>query len=76
MPKRIINDNIVITTKVALNMMLKGKGGRYAVISRCLNKRIRLNVINNVSNNKCVQNVVSLAVKKLSNDYDELPERQ
>ena len=33
-------------------MMLKGKGGRYAVISRCLNKRIRLNVINNVSNNK------------------------
>ena len=33
-------------------MMLKGKGGGYAAAGRCLNKRTRLNVVNNVSNNK------------------------
>ena len=52
MLKKTINDNIVIITKVVLNMILKGKGGGYAVAGRCLNKRIRLNVVNNVSNNK------------------------
>ena len=51
-PRRKIDDNIVITTKVALNMMLRGKGGGYAAAGRCLNRRTRLNVVDNVSNSK------------------------
>ena len=35
-------------------MMLKGKGGGYAAAGRCLNKRTKLNVVNNVSNSKLI----------------------
>ena len=47
--RRMIDDNTMAMTKVRLYIILRGKGSGYAVVRRCLNKRTKLQVVDNIS---------------------------
>ena len=47
--RSMIDDNTMVMTKVRLYIIFRGKGGGYAVFRRCLNKRTKLQVVDNIS---------------------------